>query len=158
MMNHVLTENVFSKTVKRMIAVSVDPSLSPTFPSMDIIYDISLYRSASPRRASVFCTITIFSILLAIFSLWFPFSNRDGGSGSAAVIPLPFPVSLILSARFTSGIRSSKQINYATPLELIGELVILGGNFRRKFTASFSNSPRIETCRTMARMGPSSPG
>lgn len=34
----------------------------------------------------------------------------------------PIPVSLILSARFTSGIRSPKQINCAAPLELIGEL------------------------------------
>lgn len=131
---------------------------SLAYASMDITCNISLtcvqFHSVALVQSSVFRIVTIFSILLAISSLWFPFSNRDGGSGS---YPSRVPVSLILSARFTSGIRSSKQINCATPLELIGELVILSGNFRHKFTASFSVSPRIETaCRTMARMAPPS--
>jgi len=55
---------------------------------MDIIYDVSLAGSALPRRTSVFRTVTIFSIFLAISSLWFPFSNRDGGSGG---YPSPVP-------------------------------------------------------------------
>lgn len=118
--------------------------LSETHPFLyvfaNIIYDATLFHSASPCRLS-----NRFSYTVVEFSLSSSLSLRSGFplvTTTAAVWSTPpVPVSLILSARFTSSIRSSKQINCATPLELIGELVILDGNFWHKFTAVFLRFP-----------------
>lgn len=159
-MNCTLNENAILEIIKKAI-VQYSFSRGLTAPSPTtfsrILFTMQLYSIwLSPCRASnrfFIHSCTIFSILLAISSLWFPFGNRDG-DGSVVSAPT-VPVSLILSARFTRSIRSSKQINRATPLELIGELVILDGNFRHKVYRGLSTIPRrlrIETtCCTMAR-------
>lgn len=156
MINCASTESLFFKTAKEDFSFYRLIPLTYVSILFTDVFISSLFSFIPSRFRFSYSHNFLYSP--AISSLWFPFSNRDGGGSSGYPLPA-YPVSLILSARFTSGIRSSKQINCATPLELIGELVILGGKFRRKFTASFSDSPRIEiACCTMARMGLLHPG
>lgn len=91
--------------------------LAPSRTLFTIYSPVLSFGFAPSRFRAVFRVQSQFSSPLQ-FSSRFSFPLV---TATAAPVP-PLAVSLILSARFTSGVRGSKQINCATPLELIGEL------------------------------------
>lgn len=119
--SNVLTEMYFLRPLKKRLhfpASFIDSSSA--YISANIIHD------DAPLPFSFVPSFRFRPFFVQLqFSLSSSLSLRSGfplATATAAAQSTPLaPVSLILSARFTSGIRSSKQINCTTPLELIGE-------------------------------------